>query len=69
MLVRSKGFTVTAIIFGIIGTFTFNGNPILPFGDSPKQIVWAQATSSQQDIAETAETGKEWVLGTPLGSG
>ena len=69
MLVRSKGLTVTAIIFGIIGTFTFSGNPILPFGDSPKQIVWAQATSSQQDIAETTETGKEWVLGTPLGSG
>lgn len=66
MLVRSKGLTVTAIILGIIGIFTFSGNSILPFGDSPKQIVWAQATTGQQDIAET---GEEWVLGTPLGPG
>ena len=69
MLVRSKGLSVTAIILGIIGIFTFSGNPILPFGDSPKQIVWAQATSGQQDIAETTGTGEEWVLGTPLGPG
>lgn len=69
MLVRSKGLSVTAIILGIIGIFTFSGNLILPFGDSTKQKVWAQATSGQQDIAETTRTGEEWVLGTPLGPG
>jgi len=61
-----KNLKFTLLIFFIVGIFAFGKNFTL--NGQETQVTWTLA-SDNQGKTETAETKKEWILGTPLGPG